>query len=251
MARTERKEGERWSEAQQEGRWPGAQTDERWPEAAENEERRPEPEYEGRRRTGRLRVEIPPIVNPYSVVALVAALLGLFPVAIVFGFIAFSHPRGKTMAVFALMIGVAEVTALAGFVVLSGSAWSDAVSRPNQATEITSVAPQPTVAATTTVSTTAAPTAAPTSAASNLVTPKKGASCSEPALIGTAADGSTLLCLSPTGASGSYQWSGPYTVATAVQEAGTRCDSSGTKSGRSADGRALACDGKVWALWTE
>jgi hypothetical protein len=61
----------------------------------------------------------PAVVNPYAVIALVAALLGLFPVAIVFGLIAFSHPGGRGKAVFALLLGLLEVAAIAG-VVLTG-----------------------------------------------------------------------------------------------------------------------------------
>ncbi|MFD0360864.1 DUF4190 domain-containing protein [Nocardia sp. GCM10030253] len=249
MARTERRENERWPAAQHEESWQESESEERWPEA-EAEGRWQEPPQPGRRRTGRLRVEIPPIVNPYAIVALVAALLGLFPVAIVFGFIAFSHPRGKAMAVSALLIGVAEVTAIAGFVVLSGSALTDSVSRANKVTEVSTIA-QPTTAVTTAAPTTVAPPPVTTTpAATNLVTPKKGTVCSDPALIGTGADGNTLLCLANSG-SGSYQWNGPYTIATTVQQAGTKCEASGSKSARTADGHALACESKVWVLWTE
>ncbi|WP_406230883.1 DUF4190 domain-containing protein [Nocardia sp. NBC_01009] len=251
MARMERREIERWPEAQHEENWQQeSESEERWPEA-DAEGRWAETPQPGRRRTGRLRVEIPPIVNPYAIVALVAALLGLFPVAIVFGFIAFSHPRGKAMAVSALLIGVAEATALAGFVVLSGTAWTDSVSRANKVAEVSTVAAPPVVVTTVAPTTVAPPPVTTTSAATNLVTPKKGTACSDPALIGTGADGNTLLCLA-TPASGGYQWAGPYTIATAVQQAGTKCEVSGTtKSARTADGHALACESKVWAMWTE
>jgi hypothetical protein len=250
MARTERRELERWPEAaQHEESWQEPEPDERWPDA-ESEGRRQEAPPPGRRRTGRLRVEIPPIINPYAIVALVAALLGLFPVAIVFGFIAFSHPRGKAMAVFALLLGVAELTALAGFVVLSGTNWTDSVSRANKVTEVTTVA-APTVVPTTVVATTVAPPVTTAPAATNLATPKKGTACADPAQIGTGADGNTLLCLA-NAASGGYQWAGPYAIATAVQQAGTKCETSGSnKSARTADGHALACESKVWQLWTE
>ncbi|MBO0856677.1 MAG: hypothetical protein J2P18_23255, partial [Nocardia sp.] len=62
-----------------------------------------------RRRAGRLRAEVQPIVNPYAIVALIAALVALFPVAIVFAFISFSHPRGRLMAMCALLLGVLEM----------------------------------------------------------------------------------------------------------------------------------------------
>ncbi|MET8873765.1 hypothetical protein [Nocardia sp. NPDC004604] len=250
MARTDNREHERWPEAQPEeyeqemgpvGRWPDPDPTERWPET--------EPANRSRR-AGRLRVEVPPIVNPYAVVALVAALLGLFPVAIVFGFIAFSHPRGKTMAVCALLLGVIEVVGIAGYVVLSGGNFSDALSGANRTPTVSSVALPSTIAQTAVPQPTVAPTVvAPpvTTTAPSTATPKKGTVCTEPGRIGTGADGSTLLCLASGGV---YQWNGPYTIGGTVAEAGTKCDGS-TKSARTADGRALTCESKAWVLWTE
>ncbi|MFI9402865.1 DUF4190 domain-containing protein [Nocardia sp. NPDC052316] len=253
MARADRRESERWPAAAQDDRWPAAE-EEQWVEPEPEERWQEAP----RRRTGRLRVEIPPIVNPYAIVALVAALIGLFPVAIVFGFIAFSHPRGRVMAMFALLIGVAEVTAVAGLVVLSGNMLPDSLTRadrlpttaslsaPSTADRLppptTSVAP--TAAATTT-------TGASTTEPSNL---KKGASCTESQVgqIGSGAEGGTLICLL---SSGSYKWSGPFVVSTAIQQAGGKCDGSTAKTGRTADGRALVCEisgrSGTWVLWTE
>lgn len=254
MARADRRESERWPAAQPDDRWPAAGEEEQWIEP-EPEERWPEP-APSRRRTGRLRVEIPPIVNPYAIVALVAALVGLFPVAIVFGFIAFSHPRGRVMAMFALLIGVAEVTALAGVVVVSGNMLPDSLTRADKpAASLTAQStvdqvPQPTVPAppSAVVTTTASPS---TTSQSNL---KKGAACTEGQVgqIGTATDGTTLICLL---SAGSYQWAGPYTVSTVVQQAGAKCDGSAAKTGRTSDGRALVCESAgrsgTWVLWTE
>ncbi|MEU7218434.1 DUF4190 domain-containing protein [Nocardia iowensis] len=257
MARADRRESERWPAAQQDDRWPAAE-EEQWVEP-EPDERWQEPAA-GRRRTGRLRVEIPPIVNPYAIVALVAALVGLFPVAIVFGFIAFSHPRGRVMAMFALLIGVAEVTALAGLVVLSGNMLPDSLTRADRLPTTASLSvpssadqlPPPTtsVAPNTVATTTAGPTT--TKNQSNL---KKGAACTEAQVgqIGSAADGGTLICLLNAGSG--YQWSGPFTVSTAIQQAGAKCDGSTGKTGRTADGRALVCEtggrSGTWVLWTE
>ncbi|WP_433665032.1 hypothetical protein ACQPW1_24270 [Nocardia sp. CA-128927] len=256
MARAERRESERWPAAGQDDRWPAAGEEEQWVEP-EPEERWQEP-APSRRRTGRLRVEIPPIVNPYAIVALVAALIGLFPVAIVFGFIAFSHPRGRVMAMFALLIGVAEVTALAGLVVVSGNMLPDSLTRTDKTAAASASAPatvnqlpQPTAAVppSPVATTTASPS---TTNQSNL---KKGASCADGQVgqIGSAADGGTLICL--LGSGGSYQWAGPYTVATAVQQPGAKCDGTTAKTGRTADGRALVCEpatrSGTWVLWTE
>ncbi|WP_433709805.1 DUF4190 domain-containing protein [Nocardia sp. CA-084685] len=251
MARTDNRERERWPEAQPEeyeaetgaiGRWPDGDPNDRWPEMEPPTRRAP--------RAGRLRVEVPPIVNPYAIVALVAALLGLFPVAIVFGFIAFSHPRGKTMAVCALLLGVIEVVGIAGYVVLSGSNFSDALSGMSRTPVVSSVALPSTISQTAVVQPSAVPPViTPPSAATSTsqVAPKKGTVCTEPGRIGTGADGTTLLCLASGGV---YQWNGPYTVGGTVAEPGTKCDGS-TKSARTADGRAVTCESKVWVLWTE
>lgn len=52
-------------------------------------------------------------VTPYAVISLVAALLGLFPVAIVFGILAFWRPAGRGIAVAGLAIGVVELLVVA------------------------------------------------------------------------------------------------------------------------------------------
>ncbi|MGQ4618519.1 DUF4190 domain-containing protein [Nocardia sp. R7R-8] len=252
MTRAERRDTDRWPQARPEDRWSEPEPDGGW--ADDEDERRPE-QPPTRRRTGRLRVEIPPIVNPYAIVALVAALLGLFPVAIVFGFIAFGHPRGRVMAMFALLLGVAEITAVAGFVLLTGS-WLPEVMNRQAVIAPTPVGPVPTTVERPAATTTAA-------APSPAVTPTpptpqgavtKGSSCTEAQLgqIGSAADGGTLICLTT---SGGYQWAGPHVVATTVQQAGSKCDASGAKTGRTAEGRALVCElsgrGGTWVLWTE
>ncbi|MFE7745620.1 DUF4190 domain-containing protein [Nocardia sp. NPDC057455] len=251
MTRAERRETDRWPQAQPEDRWSEPEPDDRWSD--DEDERWPEPP--SRRRTGRLRVEIPPIVNPYAIIALVAALLGLFPVAIVFGFIAFSHPRGRVMAMFALLLGVAEITAVAGFVLMT-SGWL-----PDVTNRTASIGPAPVASTATTVerpvvtTTTAAPSLAVTTTPSESQEPvAKGAPCTEAQLgkIGSATNGGTLICLT---AAGGYQWAGPHVVATAVQQAGSKCDASGAKTGRTADGRALVCEvsgrSGTWVLWTE
>ncbi|MQY24008.1 DUF4190 domain-containing protein [Nocardia macrotermitis] len=251
-------EGERW-EAAQTRRAPAAEEDgyESTPPRRRTPAAEPDEDYEeptpSRRRAGRLRVQVPPIVNPYSIVALVAALLGLFPVAIVFGFISFTHPRGRMMALFALLIGAVEVTALVGVLAMSGytlphnpfrlQAGSAPASQSSSApTNTNETAPlQVTVSS-----------AAPTTAAQTAVAQGQACTESQAALIGSTSDGNTLLCLK--GASG-YRWTGPYTVSTAVYDKGSKCDASGDKSARTADGRALVCEGQgraaTWTLWVE
>jgi len=60
-------------------------------------------------------------VNPYAVISLVAALLGLFPVAIVFGILAFWRPAGRGIAIAGLAIGVIELLVVATFLYGFGS----------------------------------------------------------------------------------------------------------------------------------
>ncbi|NKY85386.1 DUF4190 domain-containing protein [Nocardia veterana] len=240
--------------------------DERWDSAPPRRRPAAEPEEDrwdsapGRRRTGRLRVEVPPIVNPYAIVALVAALLGLFPVAIVFGLIAFSHPRGRVMAMSALLLGLAEVLILAAALVLSGIALPHTTLRTVPAAlstdtgTATTTTTHPVVPTTTvaTPSSTAAPTT--TAAPTGPVSAAKGEVCTQAqaALIGAATDGSTLLCLH---GSGGYRWTGPYSVSTAVYEGGAKCDPTIDKTARTPDGHALVCEGQgrtsIWSLWVE
>ncbi|MQY27116.1 preprotein translocase subunit SecD family protein [Nocardia aurantia] len=282
MARNQHPEVERWPQASDDGRWPEAPPeDDRW--AAAQNRRRPVPpppadpdddlwaaadrrrvpatppaepddeewEAPSRRRAGRLRVEVPPIVNPYAIVALVAALIGAFPVAIVFAFVSFSYPRGRFMAACALLIGMLEVTVLLGVAALAGvtvphldlhrsSDSSASLGQP-------SVAPTQPTTTSVPITVTAATPVKPPSAA-------KGEVCTDAqvALIGTASDGSTLLCLH---SSSGYRWVGPYSVSTAVHEGGGKCLPGTDKSARTSDGHALVCEGAgatgTWTLWVE
>ncbi|WP_019932105.1 hypothetical protein [Nocardia sp. BMG111209] len=283
MARNQHPEVERWPEASDDGRWPEAPPeDDRW--AAAQNRRRPvpppppvepdddpwaasarrrgpaappaDPEEEdwdvpSRRRAGRLRVEVPPIVNPYAIVALVAALIGAFPVAIVFAFVSFSYPRGRFMAACALLIGMLEVTVVAGIAMLAGVTVPHLSLHRNA--DSTSSLSQPSVAPAQS-STTSAPV---TVTAATPVTPPsvaKGEVCTDAqvALIGKTSDNSTLLCLH---SSSGYRWVGPYNVSTAVYEGGSKCLPGTDKSARTADGHALACEGAgttgTWTLWVE
>ncbi|MGW0047907.1 hypothetical protein GV791_05335 [Nocardia cyriacigeorgica] len=208
------------------------------------------------------------IVNPYAVIALVAALLLLIPVAIVFGLIAFSHPRGRVMALFALLLGLAEAAVIAALLVLPGDLLSDVVSR---AEELASTQTSQTVWATQASATGPAgnapsePAGAPeasTGASASGAEPTGPAAptatlrtaCPEAGLIGTAADGSTLLCLTAATSSTGFQWKGPYTISEVVGEGGTSCDPDTAATARTADGRALVCEGQgrgaTWVLWT-
>ncbi|WP_067649814.1 hypothetical protein [Nocardia harenae] len=246
MARTDRWVEDRRAEYRYGDRWSEEERDERpsgqWP--------RVEDDDEGDRG---------PLVNPYAVIALVGALLLLFPIALVFGLIAFAHPRGKTMAVFALLLGSAEAAVLAGLFVLGGSAWEDVLDRAQNTVRDTSQtsavslpqAPAPTLPATVAVPTTG--DAGPGAPEPVATVAREGASCTEVPVgaIGTTADGDTMLCL---GSSAGQTWIGPFTINTTVQQPGGSCDPSKGKSARTGDNRALICEngsrGTVWGLWT-
>ncbi|MFE6924324.1 hypothetical protein ACFVAV_25090 [Nocardia sp. NPDC057663] len=189
-----------------------------------------------------------PRVNPYAMVALAAALVLLFPIAIVFGLLSFGHPRGRGMAVFALLLGIAEVAAVAavGLVAFGGLE----IEMPTLAQTTTAAS------VTTTVSSQGAPTATGTvpvvSPSAGVVEKDTPCSADRAGLLGVAADGATLLCLRTDG---NYTWSGPFKVSGSYYTAGERCDPSVDKSGRTSDNHALVCEGKAgtgsWVLWTE
>ncbi|MEU1981317.1 hypothetical protein [Nocardia sp. NPDC019395] len=249
----------------------------RWPEVPQDRDDQPP-------RPGRRRFDEPdelddideaiyadrPIVNPYSIVALVAALLLLFPVAIVFGLIAFTHPRGRLMAFCAFVLGMLETALLVALILLPhdrvsevfsqvgdavgavagsetaagdpsapvtpGAVQSAAVSIPAPSTGPAS--PQPTAPGTT-------PQLAAPAAAAELDRP-----CPEPALVGAAAAGDTLVCLADTASVTGYRWAGPHRIAGDIGEEGDTCVAGGGATARTPAGYALVCEGGVWVLWT-
>ncbi|MEU4311628.1 hypothetical protein [Nocardia sp. NPDC024068] len=243
---------------------------ERWPELTpERDEaapgragRRGDGEYEGfdDRFDDLPPHETRPVVNPYAIVALVAALLLLFPVAIVFGLIAFGHPRGRLMAFAALVLGLAEIALLAALILMPRDDIPDVLSRIGTAVGDaagTSAAPDPaaettTVAAPTpsAVSSIAPPTSRP-AAESGAAAPaaERGTPCPEPALVGTGSDGGTLLCLTDAASVTGYEWAGPFRVADRVGVEGARCGAEASTTARTSDGHALVCENGNWALW--
>ncbi|MGA6205402.1 hypothetical protein ACPESR_11640 [Nocardia testacea] len=244
-------------------RWAG----ERWPEVPPDRDQ--EPPRSGRRRDDyddwseeTPRHDERPIVNPYAIVALVAALVLVFPVAIVFGFIAFGHPRGRFMALTAIVLGVGEVALLAALILLPRETPGEMFSRVGAAMDEATGGPRPTESPASAVSETSesAPTSSPgrsTTAESSV--PASGSTvippaaevdtaCPEPALLGVATDGGTLLCLTDSASVTGYQWSGPHQVSETVRAADTSCTGAGTA--RTAAGYALVCENGTWTLWT-
>ncbi|MGW0177849.1 hypothetical protein [Nocardia sp. NPDC003345] len=200
--------------------------------------------------------ETRPVVNPYAIVALVAALLLLFPVAIVFGLIAFGHPRGRLMAFFALLLGLAEVALLAALIFTPGQNVADVWSRlggSGDETIETSAAPAPSAETPVTETPPPAATSTPPAPSGPVGTAapaaERGTPCPEPALVGAGADGGTLLCLTDTGSVTGYEWAGPFRVAEQVRAEGARCGTDPATTARTPDGYALVCENGAWALW--
>ncbi|MGI5218619.1 hypothetical protein [Nocardia sp. CA-290969] len=253
--------------------------EQRWPEVPPDRDAEP-PVRAGRRRPDPIAEPVDidyadepsfeidrPVVNPYAVVALVAALVLLFPVAIVFGLIAFSHPRGRFMAFTAFLLGALEAAALVAFVVLPRDRVSDMYSRVGEALGVTAgsevAAGDPAtgpVENATAVSIPApstqlsAPSTRPPSPrpVPGSVAPvaEQDTACPEPALIGVAADGATLLCLVDAESVTGYQWSGPRRVAESVHAEGEDCTTGAAATARTSAGRALVCENGAWVLWT-
>ncbi len=225
------RETDEWSDDADDERWPITESeDERWESA--------------RRRAATPRAEDRPIVNPYAIIALAAALLGLVPVAIVFGLLAFAHPKGRFMATISVLLGVVEAAVLAGVITIMGARFPHNLSSGTSTVEVTTTAmtAQPTT-------TTVAPTTA--------VTPPEvvaGSACTQAqsALIGQTADGTTMICLHSTNG---YRWSGPYTLSPTAHDAGSPCIAGSDKGARTSDGHAVVCErsgsATTWALWVE
>ncbi|WP_040835284.1 hypothetical protein [Nocardia brevicatena] len=205
-----------------------------------------------------------PVVNPYAIVALAAALLLMFPVAVVFGLLAFGHPRGKLMATTAVLLGAAEVAAVVALIVLPGAPISELMSRvENHLAQGTGTAVYEPPATSTpeqnaevpipTGTATSEPPADSTTATEQATVAESGVSCPRAGLIGTTAAGTTLLCLSDSSSRTGYRWTGPYRVADDIEETGSPCRGDATTA-RTVDGRALVCEktnsGGIWALWT-
>ncbi|MGW0637313.1 hypothetical protein [Nocardia salmonicida] len=193
-----------------------------------------------------------PRVNPYAMVALAAALVLLFPIAIVFGLLSFGHPRGRGIALLALLLGITEVAVAAaiGLAVFGGLD----VSVPALAgSSTTTPRPVSVTSQATPTTTEAVPVTSPAAGIEKGSVVEKGTECAaeKAGLLGVAADGATLLCLR---GAGGYSWSGPFRVSGSYYTAGAKCDPSVDKSGRTSDNHALVCEGKgsaaVWSPWT-
>jgi hypothetical protein len=164
---------------------------------------------------------IPPI-NAYAVISLVAALVGLFPVAIVFAILAFWRPGGRGVAIAGLIIGLLELAAVLAIVSGVGNALQD------DPIDFTSAATTTLSAPTTAPDPTTTPDAPlPPSESSTIPSPTTdeylatevpaesvtlGEYCASRGESMPAADGSTAYCSRLAGTD-AYVWSGNPTVA--------------------------------------
>ncbi|MFD3747804.1 hypothetical protein [Nocardia sp. NPDC058633] len=196
-----------------------------------------------------------PRVNPYAMVALAAALMLLFPIAIVFGLLSFGHPRGRGIAVLALLLGISEVAVAAaiGLAVFGGLDVSVPALAQSAAAASSSPTPVSVTSHSAPTATEVVPVTSPPAPPEKGVVVEKGTACpaEKVGLLGVAADGATLLCLRGTDG---YTWSGPFRVSGSYYTAGAKCDPAVDKSGRTSENHALVCEGKgsaaVWSPWT-
>ncbi|OZE88842.1 hypothetical protein CH298_16590 [Rhodococcoides fascians] len=179
-------------------------------------------------------------VNPYAVISLVAALLGLFPVAIVFGILAFWRPAGRGIAVAGLAIGVIELLVVATVVYGFGSL------TPSTPASVETIVPYslpatalftvpPTTEPPTPVETTVDATGAPSAAL-----PEVDGPC-DPGVDnhGTSADGTFLKCTYAGSTRAHWVQSAPIIDGNA--EAGSECDPAARGIALSPDGFDMFC----------
>lgn len=200
-------------------------------------------DYDGRRQPL-------PIVNPYAVIALVAALLLLFPIAIVFGIIAFTYPRGRGMAWSALVLGCLQLGITMTVIVIGGNAMND-VSFSSRATseQPTYATPLPTLTETTAPATTfsaepEATTSNPPATTTVPARPANGSPCTESMKITTGADGHAMVCSGGGGAPRLVWQSTGKPLQPGIHDEGEPCDpSAATRFGQNSAGHVVQCLG--------
>lgn len=187
-----------------------------------------------------------PPVNPYAIVALVAAALCLFPVALLFGLAALSRRGGRFITALAILLGLLEVGALTAAIMMAGHTFSGFtvnVTRSGVSAAVaTSHAAEPSSAA---VSTPASPAPAAQPDKPVPVAPVTGTACAKSqSLLVAPTDNGPVICYAPS-PGGSYLWSAPQPMADGVHAKGEACDPAQVLGyvGRTADGHALSCKG--------
>lgn len=195
---------------------------------------------------------LPDPINVYAVISLVAALLGLFPLAIVFGILAFTRPAGRGIAIAGLVLGILELAVLVLVFFGVASAFTDD-SDSSAAQTVTSSVFEPFVPTddTTSTSTSDAAPATETTPSPTTTQPEPEPSsgpvlndtCSEGqanALATDANTGQNIVCAF-SGENGNYRWVRTAPVSPGTHERGDSCDPAADKVGRSTGGTALLC----------
>jgi hypothetical protein len=188
-------------------------------------------------------------INPYAVIALVAALLGLFPVAIVFGILAFWRPTGRAIATAALILGILEALAAGSILYSAGSSLSEAVTDSAQATTYSSAQALPLTPAPTIPPSLIAPAAATTEPEPEATTTvEESEPATAPAVNGdcdpdvdnhaTSADGTFLKCT--YAGSTRPHWVRSVPIIGQAAE-GESCDPAATGIAISPEGQDLFC----------
>ncbi|MEV0248774.1 DUF4190 domain-containing protein [Nocardia sp. NPDC050712] len=189
-----------------------------------------------------------PVINPYAVIALVAALLLVFPIAIIFGLIAFTYPRGRGLAWSALILGCLELGVVLTIAVIGGNAFDNASSALSTSSARPSAyATQfPTVIETTVPTTTPSVEPAPTTTARPTTTttarPAAGSPCNELQRITTGPDGNAMVCSKGGGAPRPVWQSTGEPLQSGTHDEGESCDpSSTTRLGQNSEGKVVQC----------
>lgn len=200
----------------------------------------------------------PDPINVYAVISLVAALLGLFPVAIVFGILAFTRPAGRGVAIAGLVLGILELVALLLVFFGIANAFTDDSDSSSAAQTVTSSVFEPftsteeaTQAPVTTTQTEAeaeaeaeTPSPTPTETEPSPASgPALNETCSEGQVNALATDvntGNNIVCAF-LGSGGGYKWVQSAPVSSGTHERGDSCDPATDKVGRSTGGTALLC----------
>jgi hypothetical protein len=191
------------------------------------------------------RPEVDPI-NPYAVIALVAALVGLFPVAIVFGILAFWRPAGRGVAIAGLALGVIEALVVAAIVYgvgtgLTADEPATANAYQDYSLPATPLAAPPTVFTVPSLTTAVAPPEAPVETEEPLpvVLPEVDDPC-DPAVDNhaTSADGTFLKCAYAGRSTARWVQSAPII---AYADRGDSCDPSARGIAVSPEGLDMVC----------
>lgn len=210
--------------------------------------------------------DAPDPINPYAVISLVSGLLGLFPVAIVFGILAFWRPAGRRLAIGGLAVGLLELAAVLVVILGIGNAFtnnaddvpfaSSGLTLPSSTSFVPSTVPSTTAQATTppfVEPTTTVPAPAPAPAQETVTL---GDYCSSRGASASTTDGSTAYCSRLAGTD-AYLWSLTNGVAPNPELQQTQNESTGSlaapgdpcyddsATATDAGGRAVYCNPTV------